>query len=161
MNLKLELYKHLKDDKVKINWNKNPIRMDQFISFLTVELTRSRDHLGYENGWTLLENKDLKIGGGIVNGIEYLDRIQYGIKLSNPYNNYVSPFYLFDIMTDEGKAFFAEYYKDEISKFKESCGSQVLAAERTLAEAKQAFADTGNEILELESYYEFAKRMLQ
>jgi len=149
MNLKLELYKHLKDDKVKINWNKNPIKMDRFISFLTVELTRSRNHLGYENGWTLLENGSLKIGGGIVNGIEYLDRIQCGVKLSNPYNNYVSPFYLFDVMTDEGKAFFAEYYKEEINKFKESCKDRVSIAERKLSEARQVLLDTEDEIKKL------------
>lgn len=118
MMLIKEFYNKLKDDKIKINWNKNPIKMSLFLSFLTVQVEISRDHLGSDTGWTLKKNEDLKllIGGGIVNGTEYLDTLQYGVKLSNPYNNYVNPFFLFDILTEEGKAFFVEYYKDDISK---------------------------------------------
>lgn len=108
----------LDGDKLKINWNKNPIKMDVFVSFIKVPLTRSYDHLGAGNGWTQLENKEHKliIKGGIIGDTEYLDGIQYGIKLANQYNNYVNPFYLLDIMTNEGKLFFINYYKDDIDE---------------------------------------------
>ncbi|NCW12405.1 MAG: hypothetical protein EBV82_04425 [Chitinophagia bacterium] len=43
-----ELYSKLKHDKIQINWNKNPIKMDLFLSFLTVDVTRSTTHLGFE-----------------------------------------------------------------------------------------------------------------
>lgn len=101
-------YSKLESDKIKINWNKNPIQMNEFLSFLTVEVVRSKDHIGYCTGWTLLENEslNLKIGGGIVGSIEYLDTIQYGNNLSNSYSNYVNPFYIFPILNKEGQIFF-------------------------------------------------------
>lgn len=115
-----KFYHDLDKDKIQINWNKNPIQMVKFLSFLTVETIRTNDRLGSGNGWTLFENKDLKlkIGGGIVGGVEYLDTIEYGVKLANSYNNYVNPFYLFEIMNEDGKKFFFEYYQKEIDLLK-------------------------------------------
>ena len=105
----------LKGDKIKINWNKNPIKMDLFLSFLTVETERATGHLGHSNGWTkLLGDNDLEINGGIVGRVEYLDSLKYGERLDNPYNNFINPFYLFDIFTNEGKVYFLDYYKEEI-----------------------------------------------
>lgn len=116
--IKKEFYDKLNTDKIRIQWNKNPIEMKLFLSFLTVDMTRSSNHLGSSNGWTKLENSEIKlvVGGGIVNGKEWLDTIQYGVKLSNPYNNNVNPFYLFDIMSKEGRSFFVDYYKEEIEE---------------------------------------------
>jgi len=113
-----ELFKALDKDKIKINFNKNPIEMDLFLSFLKVDIEISRNHLGYDTGWTLRFNKsiNLKIHGGIIGGKEYVDCLEYGSKLGNSFNNYVNPFYLFEIMTDDGKKFFVEYYKGEIEK---------------------------------------------
>ena len=113
--LKKEFYNKLDMDKIKINWNKNPIKMKDFLSWLTVPVEKSNDHLGACSGWTMYENKTLNliVGGGIVNGVEYLDSLQYGSKLSNPYNNYVNPFYLFDILTKEGRKFFMDYYAED------------------------------------------------
>lgn len=116
--LKKAFYDKLDMDKIKINWNKRPIAMKLFLSFLTVDVERSHDHLGSSTGWTLLKNDKLglKVKGGVYQNIELLDSLEYGKNLGNPYNNYVNPFYLFDIMTEEGKAFFAEYYKTDIEK---------------------------------------------
>ena len=118
MYLLKEFYGKLPDDKIKIKWNKKPIKMDEFLSFLTVETIKSNDHLGHCNGWTKHKNKELKlfITGGIINGTEWLDSIQFGKNLANPYNNYVNPFYLYEIMSKDGLDFFLEYYEDEISK---------------------------------------------
>lgn len=108
------ILKKLPSDQIKINWNKNPIKMADFLGFLTVETVKSTQHLGYYNGWTQYHGENgLVIGGGIV-GIEYLDSLQYGQKLSNPYNNYVNPFFLWEILNDEGKVFFLNYYAEEI-----------------------------------------------
>ena len=105
-------------DKIKINWNKNPIKMYQFLSFLKVKLEKSTGFLGETNGWTQRINKDwnLRVGGGIVGGIEWLDSIQFRKNMMNKYNDYVNPFYLFEIMNDEGKAFFIDYYKADIEE---------------------------------------------
>jgi len=138
-DLKDNLYNKLNDDKIKINWNKNPIRMDLFISFLNIELIRSNDHLGSNNGWTELNNEALKLSikGGIVDGVEYLDNIKFGVKLSNPYNNFVNPFYLFEIMKSEGKRFFIDYYKDEINKIVWSHEQTVIQNQISLKKAKE------------------------
>ena len=88
MNIK----EKLKWDKIKINWNKNPIKMPTFLSFLMVEVTKSNDHLGSLTGWTLYYNKNLnlEIHGGWVNDIEYLDGLEYGNKLYSKWNNLCS-----------------------------------------------------------------------
>ena len=129
----------LPSDKVKINWNKNPIEMKRFLSFLTVEVKRSSDHLGSCTGWTLLENDELKlkIGGGIVNGKEWLDSLQFGTKLDNKYNNYVNPFYLLGILTEEGKNFFIDYYKDDIEKMVSEQKASIAYLERSLSEKQE------------------------
>lgn len=116
--MKTEILKLLKKDKININFNKNPIPMDLFLSFLTIDTEISRGHLGSTNGWTLRFNKDhgLLIEGGIVNGVNYLDNIKYGSKLDNPYNDNVNPFYLHPIMNQKGIDFFKEYYKEDIDK---------------------------------------------
>lgn len=118
MTIQVPFYRKLKHDKIEINWNKNPIKMNLFLSFLQVEVIRSTNHLGSDTGWTQLRNdeRQLIVGGGIVNGVEFLDRLQYGRNLSNPYNNYVNPFYLFDILSKEGQRFFLDYYKSDIDK---------------------------------------------
>lgn len=128
----------LSKDKIKINWNKRPIAMSLFKSLLTVELTKSTGHLGESTGWTkwVNEEKKLIVGGGIVNGIDLLDSLEYGRRLDNPYNNYVNPFYLFDIMTEEGKRFFLDYYKQEIALVMAEQESEAVRLER-MAENKR------------------------
>lgn len=111
----INFYRDLPTAKIKINLNKKPIKMDLFLSFLTVEVERSKKHLGVDTGWTLLTGSDnLKIGGGIVGNVEYLDSIMYKKNLDNSYNDFVNPFYLFEIFNEEGKTFFLQYYVDEI-----------------------------------------------
>ena len=105
--------------------------MDKFLQYLTVKTKLSRKNLGFDNGWRERHNESEKlvITGGIMRGVEYLDTIEFGEKLQNPYNNYVNPFYLFPLMTSEGKAFFKEIYSDEIKNL-------IKAAEERVFEAK-------------------------
>lgn len=133
-----DFYAKLDADKVKINWNKKPITMDLFLSFLKVEVIRSYKHLGSDTGWTKLLNNDLKliVCGGVVNGVEYLNSIQYGMRQQNPYNNYCNPFYLFPIMTDSGKAFFLDYYMSDIEALIEKSKEKVEHLELQLVNAK-------------------------
>jgi len=122
------IIKKLESDKIKINWNKNPIKMDLFLSFLNIPTDISNNHSGRDMGWTLRTNTEyeLHIEGGIVGGVNYIDAIKYGKNLHNPYNNYVNPFYLFEIMTDEGRDFFINYYKDEINKIRENSKDSIV-----------------------------------
>ena len=115
-NINAILYNNLKSDKIKINWNKRPIEMDKFLSFLTVPVEIDRDHLGSDTGWTRRKNDEIKliVCGGCVKGVEYLDSIEFGIELQNGYNNYVNPFALFDILTQDGRDFFSNYYRGDI-----------------------------------------------
>jgi len=143
----------LDGDKIKISWNENPIKMDKFMSFIKVQLTRSYDHLGVDTGWTQLENKEHKliIKGGIVGGVEYLDGIQYGVKLANQFNNYVNPFYLFEIMTDEGRHFFVEYYKEDINKIVSNQKNEITRLENALLLAKNNLHSLELEIIYFQS----------
>ena len=154
MNLQKEFYYKLKTDKIKINWNKNPIKMSDFLSFLIIEVERSTDHLGSCNGWTKLFNKyyKLEIGGGVVNGVEYLDTLQFGTKLDNPYSNYVNPFYLFEILNDKGKAFFYNYYKEDIEKIKIDISNKVRHLENEIKLTKDLRKQILKEVFMLSSY---------
>lgn len=118
MNYKKELYDKLDSSKIEIAQNKNPIRMELFMSFLKVPVVKIKDCLGSSTGWTRYENEEigLVICGGRVRGVEYLDSIQYKKNPSNKYNNYVNPFFIFDVLTNEGRKFFANYYETEILK---------------------------------------------
>jgi len=149
MNLQEEFYNKLDHKKLKINWNKNPIEMKLFLSFLTVELERSRDHLGSNNGWTRHINKERKliVCGGIVKSVEYLDNLQFGEKLSNPYNNYVNPFYLFEILSEEGKKFFANYYQHEIGDLLKDSSKRVAVLTNQLKIAKELKFKISEEVL--------------
>ena len=104
-----------KRDKYKItSWNKEHIPMDKFLSFLSEDL-KSETGLGSDNGWTYRTGKDnLRVQGGFFNGVEYLHNIQYKAKLANVYNNFVDPFYIWDLLSKEGQEFFLDYYKKEI-----------------------------------------------
>ena len=125
-----ECLRKIEKDKIKINWNKNPIKMDMFLSLLTTEtIIPEGDWLGQCTGWTKrVGDGGLQITGGIVGNIEYLDHIKYGEKLDNPYNNFVNPFYLWDILTSEGKRFFLEYYADDIKSIIEDTSSKLKQA---------------------------------
>lgn len=148
-----QFLKNLKNDKIKINWNKKPIPMEKFLSFLTVETTRSTQHLGSDTGWTrLIGDNNLEIGGGYVTfkdenalhglkKVEFLDTIKYKKNLDNPYNDFVNPFYLFEIMTQDGKDFFLDYYKEEINIELEKAKSERKKLEKKLEDAKKLEQD--------------------
>ena len=120
MDLLKELYGKLPDDKFKINGcgQRHLIKLEKFLFFLTVHVTKSKNNLGISNGWVMFENDKLGlfISGGRIKNIEYLNTLRFGKNLSNPYNNYVNPFYLHEILTKKGIDFFKVYYADEISK---------------------------------------------
>jgi hypothetical protein len=133
-----KFFSQLDSEKIKINWNKNPIRMELFLSFLRVETHVQTEFLGNCTGWTQYTGaNDLIIGGGVVREVEYLDRLKYGKNLDNPYNNYVNPFYLFPIMSGDGKRFFLDYYSKEIETLKNKAQKQIEIAENNLSKAKE------------------------
>ena len=147
-----EFIKDFDKDKIKISFNESPIEMKKFLSFLTVDTKRSIGHFGADNGWTLLtgDNGLEIIGGKVMLGkwpnhrtVEYLDSIKYGKNLANPYNNFVNPFYLFPIMTNEGKKFFINYYDKEIKAELESAKSKALLAANKLNRMTEAYRDLG------------------
>jgi hypothetical protein len=131
--------------KIKIAKNKEPIKMNEFLSFLTVETKRpEREWLGKCNGWTKIEGEGgLEITGGIVGGVEYLDHILYGENLDNPYNNYVNPFHLFDILTDEGKLFFLRYYSHDIKSILDKTKLKAQSAAKEHRESKSFWGEMG------------------
>ena len=131
------MLKLLDPDKININWNKKPIKMNDFLKFLTVDTSKSTSHLGHDNGWTERVNKDIMliIGGGIINGIEYLDSLKYGKRMRCDCNDFVNPFYMFDIMTTEGKKFFYNYYKNDIKELIQD--QQRLVDNLTLKKSKE------------------------
>jgi hypothetical protein len=151
-----DFYANLSYDKIKINFNKNPIEISLFLSFLTIPVIKSNDNAGIYNGWTLYENKEhnLSIGGGYVaeRRKEYLDSIQYGIKQQNQYNNYCNPFYLFPIMNDTGKAFFVQYYMSDIEQLIEKSKNSVENLELKLVAAKVINSYYEDELKTLKTY---------
>ena len=142
VNIMNQVLSQLKSDKIKINWNKNPIKMKEFLEFLTVDVKLVSEHLGSDMGWTkYIGDNRLIISGGKVAKTEYLDSIQYKNNLSNPYNNYVNPFFIFDILTLEGQKFFFDYYKEDICTIIEKQKSKIEQTEKKLADLKTEYSE--------------------
>lgn len=119
----MKLLDKLPDDKIKIRWNKNPVRMDLFLSFLTVDVEKSKSHPGIDTGWTRYNGENgLEIGGGYVyiggEKVELLDSIKYGVKIQNQHSNFVTPLHARDILSNDGVDFFIKYYSEEIERLK-------------------------------------------
>lgn len=133
MNYKKELYDKLDSGKIKIAFNSDPISMELFMSFLKVPVVKIKDHLGSSTGWTRYENEEigLIICGGVCR-VEYLDSIQYAKNPSNKYNNYVNPFFIWDLLTNDGRKFFANYYKNEILKIISDTKSALDSAKKNV-----------------------------
>lgn len=133
MKKEFEIYKLLSKDKIKMNWNSNPIKIEDFIKMLKIDVKSEDNCLGYDHGWREYINKEhnLIVRGGLVYGSGlYLDMIQYGFNLDNPYNNYVNPFFLEEILTDEGFNFFLKYYEDDIKKILDNFDSSIIFHEK-------------------------------
>ncbi len=139
-----EFLSELENKKININWNENPIKMDVFLSFLTVKVRIGTGHTGYDTCWTKrYGDNGLIIGGGVYKGVEYLDSLMYGEKLQNPYNNYVNPFFLFEILSDEGKKFFLDYYSEDIQKQLNKASSNLKSAQLHMNEVSQFWSELG------------------
>lgn len=153
MNVQKEFYYKIGlTDKYKItSWNKHLIKMETFLSFLTIDTNRSKDFLGSNNGWTQLENDKykLQIMGGVYNEVEYLHAIKFGEKLDNVYNNFVNPFYLQDVMTKEGILFFIDYYNVEIKEILEENENEIIKLSEKLNKVKNVGISINNEIKRL------------
>lgn len=132
----------LGNDKIKISQNKNPIKIETFLKFLNVEVQLSTNNLGYNNGWRERKgDNNLIISSGIIDGVDYLDSIQYGNKLANPWNNFINPFYMFDILNDDGKKFFIDYYKTDINKILNKYEEKLRIANKELEEIQSSIND--------------------
>ena len=154
MDLRQEFYRKLDYKKISINTSdKKRIKMDLFLSFLTIDVERSKRHLGSSNGWTKLTNKEHKliVSGGVLNGVEYLDSVQYGENLHNPYNNWVTPLNMFDILNKEGRAFFMDFYQTNIDKIIESSSNKIDRLKKELEHAKTLKREIINEVSMLQN----------
>jgi hypothetical protein len=124
-----EFFKPLSWKKLEMHHHQGKITVPLLLSFLTVETERNKTCLGSSNGWTQHRGPNgLIVSGGFVNGVELLNSVQYGTNLDNCYNNFVNPFYLFDIMTEEGKSFFLDLYRDDILELMNKEAAKVASA---------------------------------
>ena len=151
MNYKKELYAKLDSTKIEIAQNSDPIRMELFMSFLKVPVVKIKDHLGSCTGWTRYENKEigLVILGGRVCGVEYLDSIQYKKNPSNIYSHFVNPFFIFDLLTNDGRKFFANYYETDILKIISDTKSALEAAKKNVITLNELYDGIVKETNEL------------
>lgn len=141
-------------DRYKItSWNENLVRMDLVKSFITIELTKSNQHLGSDMGWTKYFNTEHKlvISGGWFKGVEWLESVEYGKNLHNKYNNYCTPLYLAPIMTNDGVEYFKEYYKKDISKILIEQESEISRFQRMSISASEQLEDYKKQLKDLSS----------
>lgn len=146
-------YGKLDLDRIKVSRNTNPIEMKLFISFLTVDVVKVEKHSGSCTGWTKYENEDIKlsIGGGIVDGIEYLDHLTYKKDLHNQYNNYVTALNIFDILNEKGRDFFLKYYQIDIDNIFDAIEDEIETAKYKMQKAQERKGKILNELKVLKS----------
>jgi len=154
INIEELFYTKLDLDLIAFNYNKNPIKMDMFLGFLKFKIERSKNHLGSNNGWTKLESKNhqLIVMGGCVDGIEYLNSIKYKTNLHNVYNNFVTPFQMFNLLTKEGRLFFLDYYGNEISEIISNKREEAKRLEHSMKQAQK-------ELLSIKKEYQALKNI--
>jgi hypothetical protein len=134
--LKEDFYSKLNGEKFKFTLiNENLIKMNLFLSFLTIPLTEP-EHI--TRNYTRRRNDELGLilGGTVFFEDEFLGSIEFGDKLENKYNNFVSPFYIFHLLNKEGQAFFVNYYKEDIEKIIREQSSKITDLEEQLRTEK-------------------------
>lgn len=150
-NINDSFYRKLEYKRIKISKQNTPIKMSLFLSFLTVDVTKSTNHLGIGNGWTQYYNNELSltINGGFVDSIEYLDSIKYGERKHNQYNDFITPFQMFDLLTTQGKSFFLSFYRDDINDLISNIDSSLKKYDELKQEAINAKVLILDEIIKL------------
>lgn len=153
--------KELSYDKIKIRHNENPIPMEKFLSYLLVHVERvRRPFLGSDTGWTRHSDTgspysgELIICGGIVpvrkkgewQNIELLDSIKYKENLQNPYNNFVNPLYLWDILNSKGRVFFLDYYSDKVNEINITLDEKAKSASKARDDFETFFSSLKDSI---------------
>lgn len=157
ININKDFYKRLTLGKIGIGWNKKPVEMDLFLSFLEIDVVE-KDNPAYKVlEWTLYENEQykLKITGKKVDSNEYLYCINCRENLQKECHNFVNPFYLFDIFNDEGKQFFIDYYMDDILHLIDRQHEVVLDLQTKIDIEKKVYNDYVQEkelLLEVKNY---------
>jgi hypothetical protein len=153
-NMNKQFYLNIPSDKIKISWNKNLIEMNLFLEFLEVKVEKMKECLGCSTGWTQYKNDEIKliISGGWINNKEYLDSIQLGKNLDNPYNNYVNPFYMFSFINNNGKKFFIKYFSNDIKKIIENQEEKIKRIELQLKTEKNILDKINEENKNLQSF---------
>lgn len=144
----IKFYSKLSDNKIKIGmFARDAIRMDDFLSMLTIDVGAGTVNF---MDWTdrYNEEHDLFIKGGIYNKTEYLHYIQYGKNPSNPYNKFVTPFFIWDILTDDGKRFFMNLYKEDIAQLLHEKECEAEEKRRELVEINRVITSVKTDIAE-------------
>lgn len=143
---KMKFLSQLDKTKFKINGSGgiDLIKMDLFLSFLTVPTERIKDCFGSDNNWTEHVGDDgLVLRGGLLRTkskehgfvmVEYLDSLRYKKNLDNSYNDFVNPLHLFPIMNQKGREFFIRYYDKDIRKLLSDAVKKCKAVERATDE---------------------------
>lgn len=115
------------------------IPIDVFLSWLTVPVKKVETSCF---GWSTWKGDNgLCIKSDFVaNGTECVDSIYYGNRILSSASNAVNAFCIFDILNDEGKAFFKNFYKDAIAKQIAKLDEQAKKAQQELEETKAFWA---------------------
>lgn len=137
MNTEVEFYLYRYLDFTNLYKRKNPIKMSDFLSYLTVPYEK-RPHWSGDRLSTLYVNEEhkLRINGVIISGVEYLNHITYKSGMEGGISNMVNPFYIFHILSDEGKRVVSSHYKEDLKKVVEQKVSEVQLKQTSLDKSK-------------------------
>jgi len=69
--------------------------------------------------------------------------------MHNPYNNYVNPFFLFNLLNKEGKKFFVGYYADDIDDILEKSRNSIMELKQMVANSQEIYSTVLEEVEEL------------
>ena len=140
----MKIFQHI--DAGGFKFKSKRIELDLFLSFLEVpviHLKTGRRNEHHNRHFVLINEKNgLHIGGLRVFSYgeapsTFLDSIQYEKARSSPWNCYTNPFGIFDLMTNEGKEFFAEYYEPEIKAFFVEQNKKIQVLESEIGQHKE------------------------
>lgn len=137
----------LNDVGRNFNYRKKEITFDMFKSFMVDGISFTQTNDGFM-GWGdhVSSCGTLWVHTASFDGGCFIDNVRHTTKANNPYNNYVNAIAYWDLLNDNGKAFFMEFYKPDFNLLKAKISSDIASAKAKIERLENEYKDVCNEI---------------
>lgn len=139
----------LNDVGKNFDYRKKEILFDRFKMFFDNTTFTLRDSY---MGWGTFDSDcgTLVVHTASFDGGCYLDNVRHTSKANNPYNNFVNAIAYWNMLNENGRKFFLDFYREDILKIKTQKQSKILNYHSQIDTLIEQLEDIEAEIKELE-----------